>query len=47
MYFSHKLVFDDGDQRVELIYFGHAHTAGDAVACGAQTWHLGLQAMRA
>lgn len=32
MYFSHKLVFDDGDQRVELIYFGHAHTAGDAVA---------------
>ncbi len=32
MYFSHKLIFDDGDQRVELIYFGHAHTAGDAVA---------------
>lgn len=32
MFFSHKLIFDDGDQRVELIYFGHAHTAGDAVA---------------
>ncbi len=32
LYFSHKLIFDDGDQRVELIYFGHAHTAGDAVA---------------
>lgn len=32
VYFSHKLVFDDGEQRVELIFFGHAHTAGDAVA---------------
>ena len=32
MYFSHKLIFDDGDQRVELIFLGHAHTAGDAVA---------------
>jgi glyoxylase-like metal-dependent hydrolase (beta-lactamase superfamily II) len=32
LYFSHKLVFDDGDQRVELLFFGHAHTAGDAVA---------------
>ena len=32
LHFSHKLIFDDGDQRVELIYFGHAHTAGDAVA---------------
>lgn len=32
MLFSHKLIFDDGEQRVELIYFGHAHTAGDAVA---------------
>ena len=32
VYFSHKLIFDDGDQRVELIFFGHAHTAGDAVA---------------
>ncbi len=31
-YFSHKLVFDDGDQRVELLFNGHAHTAGDAVA---------------
>ena len=30
--FSHKLVFDDGDQRVELLFLGHAHTAGDAVA---------------
>ena len=32
LYFSHKLVFDDGQQRVELVFFGHAHTAGDAVA---------------
>lgn len=32
LYFSHKLVFDDGDQRVELLFLGHAHTAGDAVA---------------
>jgi cyclase len=32
LYFTHKLIFDDGDQRVELIFFGHAHTAGDAVA---------------
>jgi glyoxylase-like metal-dependent hydrolase (beta-lactamase superfamily II) len=32
VYFSHKLIFDDGEQRVELIFFGHAHTAGDAVA---------------
>jgi cyclase len=32
MYFSHKLIFDDGEQRVELIFLGHAHTAGDAVA---------------
>ncbi|MEQ1828158.1 MAG: MBL fold metallo-hydrolase, partial [Pirellula sp.] len=32
MFFSHKLIFDDGDQRVELIFLGHAHTAGDAVA---------------
>lgn len=32
LYFPHKLVFDDGTQRVELIHFGHAHTAGDAVA---------------
>lgn len=32
LYFSHKLVFDDGQQRVELLFLGHAHTAGDAVA---------------
>jgi glyoxylase-like metal-dependent hydrolase (beta-lactamase superfamily II) len=32
IYFSHKLVFDDGAQRVELLFLGHAHTAGDAVA---------------
>ncbi len=31
-YFSHKMVFDDGEQRVELLFNGHAHTAGDAVA---------------
>ena len=32
LYFPNRLVFDDGSQRVELIYFGHAHTLGDAVA---------------
>ncbi|MBP87840.1 MAG: hypothetical protein CMJ64_14145 [Planctomycetaceae bacterium] len=32
MYFPHELVFDDGEQRVELLHFGHAHTMGDAVA---------------
>jgi len=32
LFFSHKLVFDDGDQRVELLFLGHAHTAGDAIA---------------
>jgi glyoxylase-like metal-dependent hydrolase (beta-lactamase superfamily II) len=32
MYFPRKLVFDDGEQRVELLHFGHAHTMGDAVA---------------
>lgn len=32
LYFSHKLIFDDGTQRVELMFLGHAHTAGDAVA---------------
>jgi cyclase len=32
LYFPRKLVVDDGNQRVELIHFGHAHTAGDAVA---------------
>ncbi len=30
--FPRKLVIDDGTQRVELLHFGHAHTAGDAVA---------------
>lgn len=32
LYFPKKLVLDDGTQRVELLYFGHAHTAGDAIA---------------
>lgn len=32
MYFPKKLVLDDGEQRVELLHFGHAHTAGDAIA---------------
>jgi glyoxylase-like metal-dependent hydrolase (beta-lactamase superfamily II) len=32
VYFPHQLVIDDGTQRVELLHFGHAHTAGDAVA---------------
>jgi len=32
MYFGDKLVIDDGTQRVELLYFGHAHTLGDAMA---------------
>ncbi len=32
LYFSHKLIFDDGEQRVELLFLGHGHTAGDAVA---------------
>jgi glyoxylase-like metal-dependent hydrolase (beta-lactamase superfamily II) len=32
LYFPGKLVLDDGTQRVELLHFGHAHTAGDAVA---------------
>ncbi len=30
--FADKLVFDDGKQRVEFLFFGHAHTAGDAFA---------------
>jgi len=30
--FDDKLVLDDGKQRVELLFFGHAHTAGDAFA---------------
>jgi cyclase len=28
--FDDKLVLDDGSQRVELLFLGHAHTAGDA-----------------
>jgi phosphoglycerate dehydrogenase-like enzyme/glyoxylase-like metal-dependent hydrolase (beta-lactamase superfamily II) len=30
--FDDKLVLDDGKQRVEFRFFGHAHTAGDASA---------------
>ena len=30
--FPQRMVIDDGTQRVELIHFGHAHTAGDAFA---------------
>ena len=30
--FDEKLVFDDGRQRIELLYPGHGHTIGDAVA---------------
>ncbi len=29
--FDDKLVLDDGQQRAELFFFGHAHTAGDAL----------------
>lgn len=32
LYFPKRMVIDDGTQRVELIHFGHAHTAGDAIA---------------
>ncbi len=32
LYFPHRMVIDDGTQRVELLHLGHAHTAGDAVA---------------
>ena len=32
MFFDRKLVLDDGEQRVELLYIGHGHTEGDAVA---------------
>lgn len=32
LYFPGRLVIDDGTQRVELLHFGHSHTAGDAVA---------------
>jgi phosphoglycerate dehydrogenase-like enzyme/glyoxylase-like metal-dependent hydrolase (beta-lactamase superfamily II) len=30
--FDDKLVLDDGNQRVEFLFMGHAHTAGDGVA---------------
>ncbi|MBI1386825.1 MAG: MBL fold metallo-hydrolase [bacterium] len=30
--FDDHLVFDDGTRRLELLYFGHGHTKGDAVA---------------
>src|SRR3984957_14611410 len=30
--FDDKLVLDDGTQRVEFLFMGHAHTSGDAVA---------------
>ncbi len=30
--FEDKLVLDDGKQRIEFLFFGHAHTAGDACA---------------
>lgn len=30
--FDKRVVFDDGEHRVELLHFGHAHTRGDAVA---------------
>jgi cyclase len=30
--FDDKLVLDDGTQRIEFLFMGHAHTAGDAVA---------------
>src|SRR5262249_32264754 len=30
--FDDKLVLDDGTQRVEFLFMGHAHTPGDAVA---------------
>lgn len=32
LYFPDRMVIDDGEQRVELIHFGHGHTLGDAVA---------------
>src|SRR5207253_6814089 len=28
--FDDKLVLDDGTQRIEFLFLGHAHTAGDA-----------------
>jgi phosphoglycerate dehydrogenase-like enzyme/glyoxylase-like metal-dependent hydrolase (beta-lactamase superfamily II) len=30
--FDEKFVLDDGKQRVEFLFFGHAHTSGDAFA---------------
>jgi cyclase len=30
--FDDKLVLDDGTQRIEFLFMGHAHTAGDGVA---------------
>jgi phosphoglycerate dehydrogenase-like enzyme/glyoxylase-like metal-dependent hydrolase (beta-lactamase superfamily II) len=30
--FDDKLVLDDGTQRIEFLFLGHGHTAGDAVA---------------
>src|SRR5438270_725343 len=30
--FDDRFVLDDGTQRVEFLFFGHAHTAGDACA---------------
>jgi phosphoglycerate dehydrogenase-like enzyme/glyoxylase-like metal-dependent hydrolase (beta-lactamase superfamily II) len=30
--FDDKLVLDDGKQRIEFLFLGHAHTAGDGVA---------------
>src|SRR2546421_323315 len=30
--FDDRLVLDDGKQRVEFLFFGHAHTAGDGCA---------------
>jgi phosphoglycerate dehydrogenase-like enzyme/glyoxylase-like metal-dependent hydrolase (beta-lactamase superfamily II) len=30
--FDEKLVLDDGKQRVEFLFLGHAHTSGDALA---------------
>src|SRR5207244_12858751 len=31
--FDDKLVLDDGEQRVEFLFLGHAHTAADAFVC--------------
>ena len=32
IYFPQRMILDDGEMRVELIWSGHAHTMGDAVA---------------